>query len=97
VLKFIDDDVRVVKDKVFPVPPLFELIRQESGTDWREMYEVFNMGHRLELYVGEEDARTVLEVAGAFGIEARIVGRVEAAERGEVRVATPDKVEVYND
>jgi phosphoribosylformylglycinamidine cyclo-ligase len=95
VLKFIDDNVRVVKDKVFPVPPLFELIRQESGTDWREMYEVFNMGHRLELYVGEDDARTVLEVVGAFGIEARIVGRVEAAEQGEVRVATPGGEEEY--
>ncbi|WP_116124893.1 AIR synthase-related protein [Lewinella sp. IMCC34183] len=95
VVKFIDPDVRVVKDKLFPVPPLFELIRKESGTDWREMYQVFNMGHRLEAYVGERDAQTVIDVAKSFGIDAQVIGHVEAGERAEVRVTTPQGVEAY--
>ena len=94
VIKFIDD-IRVVKDKLFPVPPLFELIRQESGTDWRELYQVFNMGHRLEVYLREERAREVIDIAGAFGIAARVVGYVEGSGRGDVRLVTPGGVELY--
>ncbi|NJB84821.1 phosphoribosylformylglycinamidine cyclo-ligase [Lewinella marina] len=98
VVKFIDPDVRVVKDKLFPAPPLFDLIRQESGTDWREMYQVFNMGHRLEAYVGERDAQTVIDLARSFGIDARIIGHVEAGgEQASVRLTTPGGVEEYTD
>ena len=97
VIKFIDEDVRVVKDKLFPVPPLFDLIRKESGTSWREMYQVFNMGHRLEAYVGERDAQTVIDIARSFGIDARVIGYVEAAHRAEVRVTTPGGVETYTE
>ncbi|MCP9235959.1 AIR synthase related protein [Lewinella sp. JB7] len=95
VIKFIEEDVRVVKDRLFPVPPLFDLIRQESHTDWREMYQVFNMGHRLEAYVGERDAQTVIDIARDFGIDAQVVGYVEPGERAEVRVTTPQGVEAY--
>ncbi|WP_116104997.1 AIR synthase related protein [Lewinella sp. IMCC34191] len=97
VIKFIDEDVVVVKDKLFPVPPLFDLIRKESGTDWREMYQVFNMGHRLEAYVGERDAQTVINIATAFGIDARVIGHVELGEKAEVRVTTPEGVETYTE
>ena len=94
VIKFIDN-VRVVKDHLFPVPPLFELIRQESGTDWRELYQVFNMGHRLEVYLPEERAREVIDIAESFGIAARVVGYVERSEGPAVRLVTPGGVEEY--
>lgn len=67
----------VIKDNLFPVPPLFRLIKEQSGTPWAEMYKVFNMGHRMEIYVAPSDARAVMDVASEFGIESRIVGRVE--------------------
>jgi len=70
--------LHVVKDNLFPVPPLFRLIREESGTDWKEMYRVFNMGHRMELYVPAKIAPDLVETAAAFSLEARIVGHVEA-------------------
>ena len=94
VVKFIDD-VRVVKDNLFAPPPLFELIREESGTDWREMYQVFNMGHRLEVYLPEEEAQTVLDIAARFGIDARVVGFVEKGEKPSVRLHTPAGREDY--
>jgi phosphoribosylformylglycinamidine cyclo-ligase len=96
VLKFVDG-VTIIKDNLFPVPPLFQLIREESGTDWREMYQVFNMGHRLEMYLSEADAQLVIDVAGSFGIDARVVGRVEAAERAEVRITTSGGEERYRE
>ncbi|KAB7731943.1 phosphoribosylformylglycinamidine cyclo-ligase [Rudanella paleaurantiibacter] len=77
VLHFIDN-LHVIKDNLFPVPPLFRLIQQESGTSWQEMYKVFNMGHRLEVYLPEEFAGQVISVAQSFGIEAQVIGRVEA-------------------
>lgn len=80
VLHFVDN-VRVVKDNMFNVPPLFRIIKEQSGTDWQEMYKVFNMGHRLEVYLSPEYAEQVIAIAESFGIEARIVGRVEAAEK----------------
>ena len=81
VLHFVGDDCRVIKDNMFPVPPLFKTIQQESGTDWQEMYKVFNMGHRMEIYVAPEDAARVMEVADSFHIEARVVGHIEKGER----------------
>lgn len=76
ILHFIENK-HVVKDNLFPTPPLFKLIQDQSGTDWKEMYKVFNMGHRMEIYLSPEDANDVIEIAQSFGIEAQIVGRVE--------------------
>ena len=77
VLHFVGDNCRVVKDNMFPVPPLFKAIAEESGTDWAEMYKVFNMGHRLEVYLAPEDAEKVIEVSRSFNIDAQIVGHIE--------------------
>lgn len=76
VLHFVDN-VHVIKDNLFPVPPLFQLIQEESGTDWKEMYKVFNMGHRMEIYVPKEVADSIIEISKSFNIDAQIVGRVE--------------------
>lgn len=78
VLHFVDN-VHVIKDNLFPVPPLFKLIQEQSGTEWKEMYKVFNMGHRMELYLPEAIANDVIELSRSFGVDARIVGRVEAS------------------
>ena len=80
---------RVVKDNLFPTPPLFELIQRESLTEWSEMYKVFNMGHRLEVYLSEENVSRVIEISESFGIPARIVGRVEEAPTNELILQTP--------
>ena len=72
--------VKVVKDNMFPVPPLFRTIQEQSGTDWKEMYKVFNMGHRMEIYLSPEHAEEVMAISRSFGIEARIVGHVEACD-----------------
>ena len=85
VLHFIDK-LEVVKDNLFPVPPLFKLIQSESGTDWREMYTVFNMGHRLEYYVPENIAEEIISIAESFNIEGRIVGRCNASDQKRVRI-----------
>ena len=81
VLHFVGDRCRVIKDNLFPVPPLFRAIQQESQTDWQEMYKVFNMGHRLEVYVSPDDADRVIEVSKSFNIDAQIVGRIEEGPR----------------
>lgn len=82
ILHFVDN-VHVVKDNLFPVPPLFKLIQEQSGTDWKEMYKVFNMGHRMEVYVDASDAQKVIEISKSFNIDAQIVGRVEAPVAGK--------------
>jgi phosphoribosylformylglycinamidine cyclo-ligase len=79
VLHFVDN-VHIIKDNLFPIPPLFRLIQEESGTDWKEMYKVFNMGHRMEVYVSPEHAQSIIEISKSFNIDAQIVGRVEANE-----------------
>ena len=79
VLHFVGDDCRVVKDNLFPVPPLFRTIREQSQTEWSEMYKVFNMGHRMEVYLSPEYAQQVIEISKSFGIEAQVVGRVEVS------------------
>ena len=81
VLHFVGENCRVVKDNMFPVPPLFKAIAQESGTDWAEMYKVFNMGHRLEVYVDPADAPRVIELSKSFNIDAQIVGHIEEGPR----------------
>ena len=81
VLRFVGENCRVVKDNMFPVPPLFRAIHEQSGTDWSEMYKVFNMGHRLEVYVRPEMAERIIAIAQSFNIEARVVGRIEEGPR----------------
>ncbi len=81
VLHFVDK-VKVVKDNLFETPPLFRMIQAESGTDWKEMYQVFNMGHRMEIYLPEKLAQQVIDLSLSFGVEARIIGRVEAQAEG---------------
>lgn len=78
----------VIKDNLFPVPPLFRLIREQSGTDWKEMYKVFNMGHRMEIYVAPEFAQEILEISESYGIEARIIGRVEDAAENRLTISS---------
>lgn len=81
VLHFVGENCRVVKDNMFPVPPLFKAIHEESGTEWSEMYKVFNMGHRLEVYVRPETAQQVIEIAKSFHIDAQVVGHIEEGPR----------------
>ncbi|MFY0253985.1 AIR synthase related protein [Chitinophaga sp. 30R24] len=88
VLHFIEK-LHVVKDNLFPIPPLFRLIQEQSGTSWKEMYQVFNMGHRMELYVPETIAASIIQISQSFNIDAQIIGRVEAAEEKKVTVISP--------
>ena len=81
VLHFVGENCRVIKDNMFPVPPLFRAIQQQSQTDWQEMYKVFNMGHRLEVYLSPEDADKVIEISKSFNIDAQIVGCIEDGKR----------------
>lgn len=81
VLHFINDDVHVIKDNLFPIPPLFKLIQEQSGTDWAEMYKVFNMGHRMELYVPAAIADDIISISKSFNIDAKIIGRVKKGEK----------------
>lgn len=85
VMHFVENK-HVIKDNLFPVPPLFDLISRESGTDWTEMYKVFNMGHRMEIYLSPEDAQRVIEISESWGIPARIVGRVEDADSNRLTI-----------
>jgi phosphoribosylformylglycinamidine cyclo-ligase len=85
VLHFVEN-LHIIKDNLFPIPPLFKLIQQESGTDWQEMYKVFNMGHRMEIYVSPEIAEDIILISKSFGIDAQIVGRVKAAESKKVTI-----------
>lgn len=83
ILHFIDN-LRIVKDNMFPVPPLFRTIKEQSGTDWTEMYKVFNMGHRMEIYLPEQYAKDIIAISEEFGIPAQIVGRIESSDRKEL-------------
>ena len=86
VLHFINDDIHVIKDNLFPVPPLFELIQEQSGTAWEEMYKVFNMGHRMELYVPQEIAENIIAISKSFNIDAQLIGRVESSDKKQVTI-----------
>ena len=88
VLHFVEGK-HVIKDNMFAIPPLFELIQKESGTPWSEMYKVFNMGHRMELYVSAEDAARIIAISESFGVPAQIIGRVEAAEKNYLTIHSP--------
>ncbi len=94
VLHFIEN-LHVIKDNLFPIPPLFKLIHEQSGTSWQEMYKVFNMGHRLEVYLDEQYAQRIIEISQSFGIDAQIIGRVEAAESKKVIIKSEFDEFVY--
>jgi len=76
----------VIKDQLFDTPPLFSIIQKESGTDWKEMYKVFNMGHRMEIYLEEKWAEEIIQIATAFGVQAKIIGRVVPYQGKKVTV-----------
>lgn len=82
------NNVHVIKDNLFPIPPLFKLIHEQSGTDWKEMYKVFNMGHRMELYVPQEIAQDIIAISKSFNVDAQIVGRVEASDTNDTNRLT---------
>ena len=87
VLHFVEN-VHVIKDNLFPVPPLFKLIQEQSKTDWKEMYQVFNCGHRMEVYVPQEIAADIIAISQSFGVDAQIVGRVEASETKKLTIVS---------
>ncbi|KAF2508338.1 phosphoribosylformylglycinamidine cyclo-ligase [Flavobacterium zhairuonense] len=87
ILHFVKD-LHVIKDNLFPVPPLFKLIQEQSKTDWKEMYQVFNCGHRMELYVPENIAQDIIEISKSFNVDAQIVGRVEASDDKKLTITS---------
>jgi len=94
VLHFIDN-LHVVKDNLFPIPPLFQLIQQESGTSWQEMYKVFNMGHRLEVYLPQHLAQSVIDISRSFGVDAQIIGHAEAFKGKKVTIKSNQGTFLY--
>jgi phosphoribosylformylglycinamidine cyclo-ligase len=88
VLHFVDDNVHIVKDNLFPVPPLFDLIQKQSKTEWKEMYKVFNMGHRMELYVPAAIANDIIRISESFDIPARIIGRVQSSNNKQLTITS---------
>ena len=95
VLHFIDD-LHIIKDNLFPIPPLFKLIQEQSGTDWKEMYKVFNMGHRMEIYVDADLAQDIIAISKSFNIDAQIVGRVEGDSTKKVTIQSPFGIFEYS-
>lgn len=87
VLHFVNN-VHIIKDNLFEIPPLFKLIHQESGTDWKEMYKVFNMGHRMELYVPKTIAQELIDISKSFGVDAQVIGRVEDSSQTKASIQT---------
>lgn len=94
ILHFIED-LHIIKDDMFEVPPLFNLIQQESGTDWKEMYQVFNMGHRMEIYVDEAIAADIIEISRSFNVEAKIIGRVAASNTKKLTISSSKGIFEY--
>jgi phosphoribosylformylglycinamidine cyclo-ligase len=89
-MKYLPGNMHIIKDNLFPVPPVFELIQQNSGADNREMYQVFNMGHRMEIFTTEAGSNAVMEIANSMGVEARIIGRVEACSQKKLTLLVKD-------
>lgn len=87
ILHFIDN-LHIVKDNMFPVPPLFKLIQEQSKTDWKEMYQVFNCGHRMEIYASQDIAKDIISISKSFDVDAQIVGRVEASEDKKLTISS---------
>ena len=94
ILHFIDN-LHIVKDNLFETPPLFQIIKRESDTSWEEMYKVFNMGHRMELYVSPESAEKIIEISKSFGVDAKIIGRVESSEEKKLTITSENGTYIY--
>jgi phosphoribosylformylglycinamidine cyclo-ligase len=94
VLHFVDN-LHIIKDNLFPVPPLFSMIQEQSQTPWQEMYQVFNMGHRMEIYVPENIANEIISISEKFGIPARIIGKCEKADSKRLTIKTPSGIFTY--
>ena len=90
------DNLHVVKNNMFPVPPLFKMIKKQSDTSWKEMYQVFNMGHRMELYVEEQVAQQIINIAGSFNLEAQVIGYCEKADKEQLTIKTEHGIFSYN-
>lgn len=84
VLHFVNDNCKIIKDNMFPIPPLFKAIKESSGTEWKEMYQVFNMGHRMEIYVTPEIAENIISISKSFNIDAQIIGHIEEGQKSLV-------------
>ena len=94
ILNFVDN-MHIVKNNMFKIPPLFKLIQQQSGTQWKEMYKVFNMGHRMELYVGEDIAPKIIEISKSFGVDAKIIGYCEASDKKKLTIKSEKGEFIY--
>ncbi|MBO7466707.1 MAG: phosphoribosylformylglycinamidine cyclo-ligase [Bacteroidaceae bacterium] len=95
ILHFVDD-LLIIKDNMFPIPPLFQVIQKESNTDWAEMYKVFNMGHRLEIYLPAEHAQQVIDISKSFNVDAQIIGHAEAFDHKELIIRSEKGEFIYN-
>ena len=87
IMHFIDN-MHIVKDSMFQIPPLFRIIQEQSGTPWSEMYKVFNMGHRFEIYAAKESATAIIDIASDFKLEAKIIGHCEASDKKKLTITT---------
>ena len=94
ILHFVKN-LHIIKDNMFEVPPLFKLIQEQSGTDWKEMYQVFNMGHRMEIYVPAEIANDIISISESYNVAAKIVGRIEASETNKLTINSEFGTFVY--
>jgi phosphoribosylformylglycinamidine cyclo-ligase len=94
ILHFIDK-YHIIKDNLFPVPPLFNLIKKESGTSWEEMYKVFNMGHRMELYISSDCSKDIIKISKSFGVDAKIIGRVEQGDKKKLSIISENGTYIY--
>ncbi|HNI33279.1 MAG TPA: AIR synthase-related protein, partial [Chitinophagales bacterium] len=90
------DCLHIVKNNLLAVPPLFALIQEESKTDWKEMYQVFNCGHRLEIYCAPEHAEIIIAIANSFAVEAQVIGYVEAADKKQVTISSDKGEFIYH-
>ena len=94
ILHFVDD-LHIIKDNLFETPPLFEMIQKESSTSWKEMYKVFNMGHRMELYVNPRNLDSIIDICNSFNLEAKQVGRVEASDKKQLTIISEKGEFIY--
>jgi len=95
IMHFLGDGLKVVKDNLFPTPPLFDIIQKQSNTGWQEMYTVFNMGHRMEIYLPETYAKEVIDISKSYGVDAQIVGHVEKSDKRELVIESENGKFIY--
>ena len=94
ILHFVNK-LHIVKDNMFPIPPIFQLIKNESNVSWEEMYKVFNMGHRMELYLNKDVSKEIIAIAKAFNLDAQIIGYVDKSSKKELTIKSPDRLIRY--